>query len=201
MGLEDIAKKILEEADAEARDILGRSNLEAEAEKRAACERLDLELANLRLLHERQGSDLRNQYVSEARRNGRHSMLHAKEKMILEALSSVRTRLKDLKGPDLERFLLAMLQRTRAVLGEDFIVYPVRPMDAMLLQGHCKVAQTVPGSPSGEFSVRFAGRDLIGGFLAFSSDGKRVMDMTFQGMLDREDDRIRETISRALFSE
>ena len=201
MGLEDMAKKILEEADAEVKDILERSHLEAEAEKRAGCERLDLELANLRLLHERHGSDLRNQYLSEARRNERHLMLQAKEGMILEALASVKARLRDMKGPDLERFLLSMLLRTRAAIGEDLVVHPVRPMDAMLLQGHCRVAQTVPGSSSGEISARFAGRDPIGGFIAFSSDSKRVMDMTFQGILDREDERIRETISRALYSE
>ena len=119
----------------------------------------------------------------------------------MEAITLVRTRMEDLKGEELSGLLLSLLDKARLELGEDMAIHPVRKTDAAGLSGQPGIGAALEDQVELPFELaRLKGKDLIGGFIAISLDGKRVLDMSFHGILERDEDGIREMISKALFS-
>ncbi|HHD15111.1 MAG TPA: hypothetical protein ENK47_00210 [Euryarchaeota archaeon] len=202
MGLEQMIRTIHEEAEEEARKILD----EAEKKARLIGEREAMEtrrmVAELEEKLDKESRTLSNINLSEGKRKARQALLSAKEDLIWETISSIRSHLSSMEGDELLGYLLRMYDKAHSMLGNGMIVYPVRVADASALEGKPNIRDpletmnVLPPSVS-----RFKGKDLIGGFLAVSSDGRKVVDMTFQGMLEKKDDRIREIIARTLFGD
>jgi vacuolar-type H+-ATPase subunit E/Vma4 len=143
-----------------------------------------------------------NMYISDGRRRSRNVILGAKEELIWEAMSALRDRLRGLDGAELLKRLLPLLNAATRSLGQGMIVHPVRGKDARVLAGHGTMGTTIEGANElPPLLGRFHGRDLIGGFIAVSSDGARVMDMSFQGILEKNEESVRERISRTLFDD
>jgi vacuolar-type H+-ATPase subunit E/Vma4 len=143
-----------------------------------------------------------NILVSEGKRKSRQAILAAKEDMIWDAISNIRIRLSSLESSELSSYLLPLYDKASRFLGSDLKVYPVNEKDHEILKGKQGV-----NSPIGltddlpEPVKRYKGIDLLGGFIATSSDYSRIMNMSFAGILEKEEDRIREIIAKTLFGE
>ena len=88
------------------------------------------------------------------------------------------------------------------MLGDQIQVYPVRPEDAKVLGSDPTIRDLVSNNHGSEGPLsRYQGTDLLGGFIAITLDGERVVDMSFHGLLERNEDRIREVIARTLFGD
>ena len=95
-----------------------------------------------------------------------------------------------------------MLVRTKEMLGEDMVVFPVRNEDARVLESSIQVEGLVTEvSGPGATLIRYKGTDLLGGFIATTPNGERVVDMSFHGLLERNEEQIREVIARTLFGD
>jgi vacuolar-type H+-ATPase subunit E/Vma4 len=107
-----------------------------------------------------------------------------------------------MEGEELERYLGPMMDRSVEVLGEDFTVHAIREEDMKVLSKRVKVTGLLENILDEEGPLsRFKGTDMLGGFVAMSKDGERIIDMTFHGFLERNEERIRETIARILFGD
>lgn len=202
MGIEQIIKKIEEEAAREAEAILSEAKAEAGKIKSAARSEMDSDLSEMDRSMMREAENLRNIYISDGKRKSRQAILSAKEELIWDTISNVRSRMGEMDSEALSACLLPILSRASDTLGGDMIVYPVRERDARVLSGKARIGQVIENGSSGLSAVeRYRGHDLIGGFIASSGAGERIIDMTFAGILSRDEERLREIIARTLFGE
>jgi vacuolar-type H+-ATPase subunit E/Vma4 len=151
---------------------------------------------------EKEKKTLWNMHISEGKRRSRHSLLSSKEELILETISATRIKLSDMRGSELVSNLAILLEHAKSALGPDLRVYPIRTIDADIIRGKVPTGEVLKGARDlPQVLKRFEDKDHIGGFVAVSSDGKKVLDMTFHGLIEKNEERIREEISRTLFAE
>lgn len=202
MGLEDMTSRIEQEAQKEADAIIEEARREAEKIKKKASRETQKEILEKEGRLQKEANSRTNIILSEGRRKSRQAILTAKEDLIWDAMARIRERLSSMGQDELRTFLDPYFEKARGSLGEDLLIFPVRDIDARALKekGNIKasLAQTdeVPEPLS-----HYASRDLLGGFLAASPDRRRMMNMTFQGILEKNEDSIRETIAKRLFGE
>jgi vacuolar-type H+-ATPase subunit E/Vma4 len=202
MAIEDMIKRIMAEAKDESDRILGEARDRAGSIRSKAQKELNFELQELNKKLERDAVNTRNIYISDGRRKARQALLSSKEELIWDAICAIRKRIKDLDGEEVEQYLGPMMDRSVEVLGNDFLVYPIRKEDSKVLSKRVKVNELLEEILKDEGPLsRFRGTDMLGGFVAMSRDGERIMDMTFHGLLERNEERIRETIARILFGD
>ncbi|MCU0798379.1 MAG: V-type ATP synthase subunit E [Candidatus Thermoplasmatota archaeon] len=202
MSLPDIVKRIQEEANLESERYMTDARVQIAKMKEASTRELKATMDDMEIKLAKEKRALWNMYISEGRRRSRNVILSAKEELIWETMSALRNRLRGIEGEELARRLVPLLDAANKVLGRNMTIYPVRGMDASALTGRGTVGTTIVGaSELPPLLRRFHGRDLIGGFISVSLDGARVMDMTFQGILEKNEESIREVISRTLFEE
>ncbi|MFO8051360.1 MAG: V-type ATP synthase subunit E [Thermoplasmatota archaeon] len=202
MGLEQIIKRIRYEADREARGYLAEAREKAssileDAEREI---RKDLEERERRL--RRDLTNTRNIYISDGRRKARQAMLSIKEDLIWETIYNIRSSLLDLSQEDLKEHLSGLVRDSEDILGEDMSIYPVRDVDRRIISEMHDVGPLVSEAAEEEPQLqRYRATDLLGGFIAVNSNGQKVLDMTFHGLLDRKEDDLREIIAHTLFPE
>ncbi|MGA1848823.1 MAG: V-type ATP synthase subunit E [Thermoplasmatota archaeon] len=202
MAIEDMIKRIMAEARDENDRILGEAKGKADSIRSRAQKELYFELQELNKKLEREAANTRNIYISDGRRKARQALLSSKEELIWDAICAIRKRIKELDGEELERYLGPMMDRSKEMLGGDFQVFPIRDRDANILSKRIKVSELLDKVLDDEGPLsRFRGTDMLGGFVAISKDGDRIIDMTFHGLLERNEERIRETIARILFGD
>jgi V/A-type H+-transporting ATPase subunit E len=202
MGLEELVARIEEEARLEVEEIYGKAREELTSIKSEAEERTTRELESLNERLEKDLANTRNVHISDGKRKARQALLSAKEDLIWETISLVRKRFSEMKESELSLYLEPMYEKASRALDGRMSVYPVRNLDASVLSGKSGMEETLEGGSVLPESVsRFRNRDLIGGFIAVSSEGRKVVNMSFSGLLEKEEERIREKIARMLFGE
>jgi vacuolar-type H+-ATPase subunit E/Vma4 len=88
------------------------------------------------------------------------------------------------------------------MLGDQIQVYPVRLEDTKVLGSDPAIKGLVSNNFGSEGPLsRYQGTDLLGGFIAITPDGERLVDMSFHGLLERNEEKIREKIARTLFGD
>ncbi len=202
MGLDDIIARIEAEAEAESKLIIKEALGQASRIEKEAGEELRREILELRKRLDRDSITQRNIYLSEGKRRSRQTILSAKEQLIWDAFVELRRLIRSLEGRSLENFLKWRADRCRAVLGDDMVLRPVREVDrkALVELGE-RCGPAVSGTSEGYINALQGGRDLLGGFIASSSDGRRIIDMTFLGLMEKDEDPIREKIAKELFGD
>ncbi len=202
MGLPDIVKRIQEEANLESERYMTDARAQIAKMRKASRDELRSTMEEMGTKLAKEKKAIWNMYISEGRRRSRNVILGAKEELIWEAMSALRDRLRGLDGAELLKRLLPLLNAATRSLGQGMIVHPVREKDARVLAAHGTIGTTIERVDElHPYLGRFHGRDLLGGFIAVSSDGARVMDMSFQGILEKNEESVRERISRTLFDE
>ncbi len=202
MSIEGIIRKIDDEAGKEASAILkeaaeGASTILSVARKELS---LSLEGLNRKLIREKER--MKNIHLSDGKRKARKTVLEMKESLIMDTISSIRGSMGELKGEDLSDLLLRMMANARAEVGQDVAVYPVRQEDLNAVRGQVGIGPVIQDADDLPWQIsRMKSKGLIGGFIAISSDGKRVLDMSFNGLLERDEERVREMISKVLFTD
>jgi vacuolar-type H+-ATPase subunit E/Vma4 len=200
MGLDDIIDRIDEETQKEVDSILSRAREKAKEIREDNRREIEEELKERRKKLERELRTHRNVYISDGKRKSRQAILTAKEEVIWDALSRIRKSMGELEGDRLSAFIKYLREEAEGSLGEDMKLYPVRKKDADSLGSRENVNGIIEEGIEGEPPLsRFKGRKLIGGFVAVSSDNKKVLDMTFCGILSRDKERNREIIAKELF--
>ena len=202
MGIEEIIRKVEEEAQDESRRIIGEAEKEAEGILEDAREEVRSELEQRRTRLEREIKEAENVILSEGRRKAKREVLKAKEELILKTVGELRKRIASVEGEVLERLLISLLEDVKTRMGEDMIVYPVREMDRGPLSKKMAVEGPLEGRKVLPAQLDLGrGRELLGGFFVISGDGKRAVDMTFDGILERDMEGIRSAVSDELFAE
>jgi len=203
MGLEQIIEGIEKEARTSVSSILTEARQKAQVILTEGREKTAAELAAMDRSLQRELRDVTNVKVSDAERKARQSILSAKEEMIWETLTGIRKAFSERGGVDLRELLSNQVSVAKRSLGNDMEVYAVRGTDAEILRSIGVRVEGILESDDDppEKVKRYMGKDLIGGFMAFSIDGKKVLDLSFQGMIDRDLEGIRGRISEVLFKE
>ncbi|MGA1821998.1 MAG: V-type ATP synthase subunit E [Thermoplasmatota archaeon] len=202
MGLEKIIKKIDEEASREAEAIISEAETEAGRIRSDAKSEMDRDISEMERSMMREAENLRNIYISDGKRKSRQAILSAKEELIWDTISDVRRRMGELEGEALSSCLVPILEKASNTLGKGMIIYPVRERDAEVLSNRARIGGIIEKGGAGLPTIeRYKGHDLIGGFIASSESGDRIIDMTFAGILSRDEDRMREIIAKTLFGE
>ncbi|MDG6224189.1 MAG: V-type ATP synthase subunit E [Candidatus Thermoplasmatota archaeon] len=203
MGVEDVVRRIEAEAEEEQKAIIDEAMARSVGIKEEELSRIENELKEIRRSFEREKASLVNVYLSEGRRKARQAVLAAKENVIWEAVSGIRKRFSDLDGSELEALLRKFSERSRKGLGPGISIYAVRRKDSEMLEKcGAEVAGIIEGDdPLPDGISRLRSRSLMGGFIAISKDGRRALDMTFGGTLERDKERVRSKISEILFRE
>lgn len=202
MGLTEIVRKIQEEANLESERVMVASREEVRRLREASQSEIRSRSEEIKGRLEKDKKTIWNMYTSESRRRSRHTILCMKEDLISETLSATRNRLAGMRGEELASKIDALLDNAKHALGADLIVNPARKLDAELMMGRVTLGPILDSGqvPSSVLS-RFSSRDNIGGLVASSADGSRVLDMTFYGLMEKKMELIREEIARSLFEE
>jgi len=202
MGLEDMINRIEQEAQKEADEIIQKARSQAESIRVESLKKIGKEVSEKDSRLEKECSSRMNILISEGRRKSRQAILTAKEDLIWDAIANIRSRLSSLQGDDLLTFLEPLYARAADSLGTDLKIYAVRKIDQDALK--TRVSDIVLLSDKSRIPSdlsRYSDMNLLGGFIATSSDSSRMMNMTFAGILEKEEERIRENIARTLFGE
>jgi len=202
MSITDMVQRINEEADAEVKLIIDKAKKDAARFSKENKEEVEREIKELNGSLKKEIRSIVNINISNGKRISRAVLLSAKEEVILRTVSLVRKELGDIDTDVLERYLFLMYDQAVRLLGEDIMIFPVREIDFELLKEK-KGIKAVIGSASSlpEKIMRFRSTDLIGGFIASTTDGSRILNMSFAGLIEREEEAIREIIARVLFVE
>ncbi|MCK5773040.1 MAG: V-type ATP synthase subunit E [Thermoplasmata archaeon] len=202
MSIEGIIQKIEDEAGKESAAILKEASDGASAILSMAQKELSLSLEDLDRKLVREKGRMKNIHLSDGKRKARKAVLEMKESLIMDAFSSIRRRMGELNGDDLSSLLLRLMANARGEVGQEVTIYPVRQEDLDAVRGEVGIGPIVQDTKDLPWQItRMRSKDLIGGFIAISSDGNRVLDMSFNGLLERDEEGIREMISRMLFSD
>ena len=202
MALENIVKRIKDEARKEAGSLIDEANRKAEAVKEEMDREIRKELEDRDRILSRDLANTRNIYVSDGKRKARQAVLSSKEEVIWDAICEIRKSIKELPQEKLGSHLLGLVEDARATLGEDMSIYPVREIDRRVLDGSGSIDGLLEGSLDSHPRLsRFKGPDLLGGFVAVNTSGNMVLDMTYRGIIERNEELLRELIARKLFDE
>ncbi|MGA1820205.1 MAG: V-type ATP synthase subunit E [Thermoplasmatota archaeon] len=202
MAIEDMIRRIMDEARSENQRILQEARKEADRLKEVSRKEVDVEISEKERRLEKEIEQTRNIYISDGKRKARQALLSSKEELIWDAICSIREKIKELDGEGLRSYIDPMVSRTIGMIGSDARVYAVRERDSKILTKNIRVTGLVQDlMDESEMLSKYRGTDLLGGFIAASPNGERVVDMTFHGLLDRNDERIREMIADRLFKD
>jgi len=200
MAIEDMIKRIMDEARSENQRILQEARKEADGIKEASRKGVDKEISELEHKLVKELEQTRNIFISDGKRKARQALLSSKEELIWDAICAIREKIKGLVGEELSSYLDPMVSRTIGIIGPDAVIFAVREKDSSILSERVKVVGLVQDHiGDNENLSKYHGTDLIGGFIATSPDGDRVVDMSFHGLLDRNEEKIREMIADCLF--
>lgn len=200
MAIEQIIKRIREEASKEADSYISDAKSRAGKIRAESDRELSKDLEERNRVLQRDLENTRNIYISDGKRKSRQAMLSSKEELIWDAICEIRKAIKDLPEEVLRNHLTRLLEDSRNILGDSITIYPVRMIDGELLKGSGQIGPLVSESIGSEPQLaRFRGVDLLGGFIVVGPEGQKVLDMTFHGIIERNEERLRETIARTLF--
>ena len=202
MALDDMIKRIMDEARAENQQIILAAEKEVKRIMAESDRSFEKEISELEKGLERDIVNTKNIYISDGKRKARQALLLSKEELIWDAICAIRENIKTLSDDRLGSYLIPMIDRAVEIMGEDILVYPVRNEDAEVLKARIRIQGLVYDfSDHGRPLSRYKGIDLLGGFIAVARDGERIVDMSFHGLLERNEEEIREVIARTLFGD
>ena len=202
MAIEDMIKRIMDEAKEENQKIILDARKETDSIKAESRSEIDKQISEMEKGLKREITNIRNIYISDGKRKARQALLSSKEELIWDTICAIRDCMRELKDERLGSYLQPMLSRSKKMLGDRIQVYPIRPKDAKVLGSDPAIIGLVSNNLGYEGPLsRYQGTDLLGGFIAITPDGERVVDMSFHGILERNEERIREAIARTLFGD
>lgn len=181
MGIEELRKKVMEEAERDAAEILKEARKRAKSIREEILESARREADAYRSMEDDARARARG-IVASAKNEARRIIMNAYEEVFRSALEDARKRLHGLTGRMYEDFLRRALEIGKEILGGDVHVYFTREGDEAIVR-------------SEGFSV--AGR-IDGGGGVIMETGRKRLDITFDGLLSELERQMKIEIIRSL---
>jgi vacuolar-type H+-ATPase subunit E/Vma4 len=168
-------KAILDEAKKQEKIIIDMSKKEAENQ----VEKI--------LIKGKEGSEnLKKILISKAHQDTKREIMNAREKIIEDCFTKAHSELSKLKGKEYISMVKKLIQDGYNKLGENCSIMISRDEDKIIAK---------------ELGILVDGKvESSGGVILKSSDGKILLNHTFEGILKREKNKIRIKIGKLLFS-
>ncbi len=176
------AQKKIEEATAQANEILNQAQKKLEREKK------NLELETDKIIKIQ-----RSRAISEGKLESRKMMLKAKEEVITLAFELANQRLAELDKVQNENYLSSVIKSAVAEMGNEVTCF-CNPRDQALVS---KIVSKL----NRKIKVSSKGVEYIGGVVVRANDGSAQIDATFEGLLERKRNDLRREVAEILFTE
>jgi len=186
MSVEKIIQQINKDAEFEIKKINRDTEQQAKRIIETAKEEAEVESKNIRLEGEKQSENTKKVLVAKAKQEIKHEILNAKEKIIEESFLQVYSRLSKINEEHYKKIITKLMENTKIKIGEDCKLLVSRDIDKTIAKNlKLDVIGTI---------------DSIGGFIAISHDDKIKLNNTFEGIIDRNKDKLRVKVGKTLFS-
>lgn len=169
-------KKIQKEIEKQTKDIINQAKNEAEEEATKILER-----------GKQQSENRKKIMISKAYQDSKIETMNAQEKIIEECFVKAHHKLSTLDENTYRKIVTRLIIDGKEKLGGQCTIVPCRNIDREIAK-----EQGIPVDGSVE---------TCGGILLRSKDGRVILDHTFDGILRREKDKIRNIVGKLLFSE
>lgn len=169
------ARQILKDAEKRASEILNDAKKEARQES-------DKILSN----GKKESENIKKILISKAQQDAKKEIMQAKGKIIDECFVTAQHELSILDEQKYKRIVTKLINDGAKKLGKNCTVATSRTTDRQLAEN---IGLKIEGSV-----------ESSGGILLKSSDGRIILNLTFEGILKREKDKIRIKVGRLLFS-
>lgn len=168
-------KQIQKDAENQVKIILDTSKKKAEIEVEKIINNSNIE-----------GGNLKKILISKASQDAKREIMNAREKIIEDCFTKAHSELSKLKGKEYNSIVKKLIKDGVKKLGKNCTISVSREEDK-------KIAKELDVSVNGTV-------ESSGGVVIKSSDGKIILDHTFDGILNREKNKIRIKIGKLLFS-
>ena len=186
MSVEKIIQQINNDAESEIRKIIRDAEQQAKHIIEHAREEAEAESINIKLDGKKQSENTKKVLVAKAKQEIKHEILNAKEKIIEESFLQVYSRLSKINEEHYKKIITKLMENTKTKIGEDCKLLVSRDIDKTIAKNlKLDVIGTI---------------DSIGGFIAISHDDKIKLNNTFEGIIDRNKDKLRVKVGKTLFS-
>ncbi|MBI4153198.1 hypothetical protein HY497_01625 [Candidatus Woesearchaeota archaeon] len=182
MGLEDVKKKIVEEAERQAKLIMG--DADAEIKKIESSAKKEVEEYENQLKRNADGmlNTAERKEHAAAEFEGKRMLLDAKKAALEKVVQEARKRLQKLSSAERKQLVEQLMKKAE------------REIDVKTVYVNAKDMPAVKGK-----SVTVVQKDMLGGLIAETDDGKISIDFSFETLLEQiQHEHLRE-ISGVLF--
>ena len=186
MSAEKIIQQIKKDSEIEIKHILKDAENQAKIILENSKKATENEIKKIESDSLNKSENLKKILISKASQDAKKEIMNAREKIIEDCFTKAHSELSKLKGTDYNNIVKKLIEDGRNKLGKKCTVMISREEDK-------KIAEDLGISVDGTV-------ESSGGVVLKSSDGKIILDHTFDGILKREKNKIRIEIGKLLFS-
>ncbi len=186
MSEEKIIQQINIDTESEIRQIIRDAEQQAKHIIKKAREEAEGESINIKLDGKKHSENTRKIIIAKAKQEINHDIMNSKERIIEESFLQVYSRLSKINEEQYKKIITKLMQKTKKKIGEDCKLLISRDIDKTIAKNlKLEIIGTI---------------DAIGGFIAISQDKKIKLNNTFEGIIDRNKDKLRIKVGKTLFS-
>jgi vacuolar-type H+-ATPase subunit E/Vma4 len=186
MTAEKIIEQIKKDSEKEISQILKDTKEQANRIIKETKEEAQQESEKILTEGKKQAANIKRILISKANQDAKRELMNAREKIIKKCFSKAHHELSILKGQKYEKIVRKLIVDGRKKLGETGSLFVTR-------EDGKKIAT--------ELGIKIDGYvESSGGVVLKSSDGRVILDHTFDGILKREKDKMRPMVGQILFS-
>jgi V/A-type H+-transporting ATPase subunit E len=186
MPIEKIIQQIEEESKGEIDRIIDESRNEAEEILSTAIKEGKEECEKMKEKMEREIDQMEKRITSTARREANRSIMEAKEEVIMDCFKLAKEKLSSINDKKYVTTIKSFIERGKKIIGKKCMIVSSRKKDV-------EIAKRM-GIPTAKEEIK-----AIGGIIIRSMDGSISIDDTFDGILERKKESIRNLVARVLF--
>jgi len=186
MSAEKIIQQIKKEAEKEIQEIQKEVEKQAKIIIEEAKKEGKKEAEKIFESGEKQSDNIEKIVISKANQDVKREIMKAKEKIIEGCFVKAHQKLSFVKGKEYENIIDQYIKDGTEKLGKECSIMISREEDKKIIQKHGLIS-------SGHV-------EASGGVKLVSKDGRIILDYTFDGILKRDKDKIRNKVGKPLFS-
>ena len=186
MSAEKIIEQIKKDAEKEIRQIKKDADTQAKKIIDDAKQQADVEAEKILENGKKQAENIRRIIISKENQDIKREVMKAKEKVIEDCFVKGHQKLSMIKAKEYEETVTRYIKEGIGKLGKDCNVLSSRTEDKKLIE---------------KLGLKSTGTiEASGGVKLVSRDGRVTLDYTFDGILKRDKQKIRNKVGRLLFS-
>ena len=186
MSAEKIIDQIKKDTEKEIKGILRDAENQVKSIHENAKREAEVDVKRIENESVKKSENLKKIMISKASQDAKREIMNAREKKIEDCFTKAHSELSKVKGNNYTKIVKKLIEDGCKKLGKNCTVLISRNEDK-------KIAM--------DLGIKVDGKvESSGGVILKSSDGKITLDHTFEGILNREKDKIRIEIGKLLFS-